>query len=253
MAHKTLINGTSYDIKSGKTLIGGTGYDVKKGRTLIGGTGYDIPFGKKIAELAEGTIIKINESGSPVEFYVAKHNYESELNGSGKILVVRKDCYSTRAFNSRIYTEHFPTSDICTWLNETYIGLLDSGVQEAITTTTFKVWVSGIEVTTAEKKIFLLSATELGYVYRTSETQLAFIEGEKLDISDLLIPANLNGEAVRQWTRSSVPYNAERVCVNNADGGFDRAQSLMAIIGVRPIFALPETMEVDNDFILIEP
>lgn len=74
MAHKTLINGTSYDIKSGKTLIGGTGYDVKKGRTLIGGTGYDIPFGKKIAELAEGTIIKINESGSPVEFYVAKHN-----------------------------------------------------------------------------------------------------------------------------------------------------------------------------------
>lgn len=253
MAHKTLINGTSYDIKKGRTLIGGTGYDVKKGRTLIGGTGYDLKFVTPIATLDEGSVIKINESGSPVEFYVAKHNYESELNGSGKILVVRKDCYSTRTFNSLIYTEHFPTSDICTWLNETYIGLLDSGVQEAITTTTFKVWVSGIEVTTAEKKIFLLSATELGYVYNTSQSRLAYVEGEKLDISDLLIPANLNGEAVRQWTRSNVPGYGEYVCVNNANGSFGRAQSLMAIIGVRPIFALPETMEVDNDFILIEP
>lgn len=253
MAHKTLINGTSYDIKSGRTLIGGTGYDIKKGRTLIGGTGYDLKFVTPIATLDEGSIIKINESGSPAEFYIAKHNYESELNGSGKILVVRKDCYGTRAFNSRIYTEHFPTSDICTWLNETYIGLLDSGVQEAITTTTFKVWVSGIEATTAEKKIFLLSATELSYVYSPSQTKLAYVEGTKLDISDLLIPANLNGEAVRQWTRSNVPGYGDYVCVNNANGAFGRAQNVMTTIGVRPIFALPETMEVDNDFILIEP
>ena len=250
MAHKTLINGTSYDIKSGRTLIGGTGYDIKKGRTLIGGTGYDIKFGTPVAELAEGTIIKINESGSPVEFYVAKHNYESELNGLGRTLVVRKDCYSTRTFTAQ-NSNHFPTSLLCDWLNETYIGLLDSGVQAAITTTTFKVWISGITVTTAEKKIFLLSATELGYVYSSSQTKFAYVEGTKLDISDLLIPANLNGEAVRQWTRSSVPGYGGYVCVNNADGSFGRAQNVMTTIGVRPIFALPETMEVDNDFNLI--
>lgn len=253
MAHKTLINGTSYDIKKGRTLVGGTGYDIKKGRTLIGGTGYDTPFGKKIAELTEGTIIKINESGSPVEFYVAKRNYESTLNGYGKTLVVRKDCYSTRTFTAQ-NSNHFPTSLLCDWLNETYIGLLDSGVQAVITDTTFKVWISGTTVTTAEKKIFLLSATELGYVYSTSQTRLAYVEGEKLDISDLLIPANLNGEAVRQWTRSSVPgYEDFSVCVNNADGGFGRAANSATTIGVRPVFALPETMEVDNDFILIEP
>lgn len=251
--HKTLIAGTSYGIKSGRTLIGGTGYDIKKGRTLIGGTGYDISFGTPVAELAEGTIIKINESGSPVEFYVAKHNYESELNGLGRTLVVRKDCYSTRPFTSQ-NNNHFPTADICTWLNETYIGFLDSGVQAVITATTFKAWVTGIKVTTAEKKIFLLSATELGYVYDPKQDMYAYVEGEKLDISDLLTPAKLNGEAVRQWTRSSVPgYSATYICVNNADGDFGRAQNSMSIIGVRPIFALPETMEVDNDFILIEP
>lgn len=44
MAHKTLINGTSYDISGGKTLIGGTAYKITGGRTLIGGTAYAISF-----------------------------------------------------------------------------------------------------------------------------------------------------------------------------------------------------------------
>ena len=44
MAHKTLINGTVYEVKGGKCLVGGTSYDIKKGRTLIGGTGWDIKF-----------------------------------------------------------------------------------------------------------------------------------------------------------------------------------------------------------------
>ena len=251
--HKTLIDGTGYEIKSGRVLIAGTGYDIKKGRTLIGGTGYDIKFATPIGELDEGSIIKINESGSPVEFYVAKHNYESGLNGVGRTLVVRKDCYSTRAFASG-NGNYFPAADICTWLNETYIGLLDNSVQAVITPTTFKVCATDMKVTTAEKKIFLLSATELGYVHELNQTMYAFVEGEKLDISDFLTPAKLNGEAVRQWTRSIVPgYFASYVCVNNAGGDFGDAKSSMATIGVRPIFALPETMEVDGDFILIEP
>ena len=44
MAHKTLVNGTSYDITGGKTLVSGTAYSIKGGKTLVGGTGYDISF-----------------------------------------------------------------------------------------------------------------------------------------------------------------------------------------------------------------
>ena len=33
-----------------------------------------------------GNIVKINENNSPIEFYVAKHDYESELNGTGRTL-----------------------------------------------------------------------------------------------------------------------------------------------------------------------
>lgn len=44
MAHKTLVNGTSYDITGGKTLVSGTAYSIAGGKTLVGGTGYDISF-----------------------------------------------------------------------------------------------------------------------------------------------------------------------------------------------------------------
>lgn len=42
--HKTLVNGTAYEIKGGKCLVNGTVYNILKGRTLIDGTGYDINF-----------------------------------------------------------------------------------------------------------------------------------------------------------------------------------------------------------------
>jgi hypothetical protein len=42
MAHKTLVNGTAYEVSGGKTMVDGTGYDIKGGRTLVDGTGYDV-------------------------------------------------------------------------------------------------------------------------------------------------------------------------------------------------------------------
>lgn len=44
MSHKTLVNGTVYEVTGGKCMVNGTVYNILKGRTLIGGTGYDIKF-----------------------------------------------------------------------------------------------------------------------------------------------------------------------------------------------------------------
>ena len=44
MAHKTLINGTVYNIVKGKSLISGTAYNITQGKTLINGTSYNISF-----------------------------------------------------------------------------------------------------------------------------------------------------------------------------------------------------------------
>lgn len=48
--HKTLVNGTAYEVTGGKCLVNGTVYSIKKGRTLIGGTGYDIAFEETIGK-----------------------------------------------------------------------------------------------------------------------------------------------------------------------------------------------------------
>ena len=40
--------------------------------------------GPQLGDLEPGTLISINENGVTVPFYVAKHDYESDLNGAGR-------------------------------------------------------------------------------------------------------------------------------------------------------------------------
>ena len=54
------------------------------------------PSGIPLSDYEEGALIKLNEGGSPVEFYVSKHDYESGLNGAERTLVVRKAVYDNR-------------------------------------------------------------------------------------------------------------------------------------------------------------
>ena len=56
--------------------------------------------GLPLSDLPEGFLVAKNESGSPVLFYLAKNDYESGLNGAGRTLFVRKDCYDERKWNS---------------------------------------------------------------------------------------------------------------------------------------------------------
>lgn len=46
MSHKTLVNGTVYEVGGGKTLIDGVAYSIDKGKTLVGGTAYEVGFAK---------------------------------------------------------------------------------------------------------------------------------------------------------------------------------------------------------------
>ena len=258
--HKTLIAGTSYGIKGGRTLIGGTGYDIKKGRTLIGGTGYDIKFATPLAELPEGSIIKLNEDDTPVEFYVAKHNYESDLNGAGRTLLVRKDCYASHNLaHGGSSDNYFPNTGVYKVLNSTYKVKLDAAVRIAMGTTSFKTvqtytttGSAGTSVhgrmTTVSAAVFTLSKTEINNIpsYNLSE-------GTQLPISDTLKTALFNGEAVNWITRSSLGMNS--ICVVTSSGVVSSVYYYTNSddFYMRPVFTLPETMEVDNDFILIEP
>ena len=244
MAHKTLISGTAYDVKGGRELIGGTGYAKKKGRVLVDGTGYDIPFssGIPLSTVALGDILMLNENGSPIPFYVCKHDYESGLNGAGRTLLVRKNCYAQYKYGADYNTYAGSGTDV--WLNNTWLKLLEADIQAAISKTKFYYTIGkgNNTVTTLQRAAFLLSTTEFGYTNSNMNT-----EGANLPISDKLRKAtNDIGTYVAQWTRSPIANDSEGIYymwVLN-DSGNPAGKVVTDYGWERPAFTLPATFPV---------
>ena len=189
-----------------------------------------------------GSIVKLKENGVLVDFYVAKHDYENGLNGSGRTLVVRKDCYDTRQWHTS-NVNAYATSAIDTWLNSTYKNLLDADIRGVIGTTKIKYTPGNGNTTvgTLERAIFLLSVTELGKTASYANT-----EGTALSIASSLQIAYLNGSAVVQWTRSPYTDNTNRAYYLNTYGSVDN-YNCNNTYGSRPAFTLPSTLSVSDD------
>lgn len=191
-----------------------------------------------------GSIIKLKENGTLVDFYVAKHDYENGLNGSGRTLVVRKDCYDTRVWHSS-NVNAYATSAIDTWLNGTYKNLLDADIQSVIGTTKIKYTPGNGNTTlgTLERAVFLLSATELGQTHTYLNA-----EGTALDstVVNLLKIAKLNSSAVAQWTRSPSTDGTNNAWGLSSGGGLGN-YFCSSTYGSRPAFTLPSTLSVSDD------
>lgn len=239
MAHKTLISGTAYDVKGGRELIGGTGYGCKGGKTLIGGTAFTVPFSKGIplSTITPGAILYLNEYGSPVPFYVCKHDYESGLNGAGRTLLVRKDCYDKRIFDSS--SKIFAGSSIDTWLNGTWIKLLTLDVQSAAGTTKIYYYDGSNKKAVTTRAVFLLSTAEFGY------SDYADTDGEPLDsaVRKLLSTAYYGGNSVGQWTRTPATWTQKDVYVI-MPSDYSTHTPCNDSYGVRPAFTIPSTFPV---------
>lgn len=189
-----------------------------------------------------GSIVKLKENGVLVDFYVAKHDYENGLNGSGRTLVVRKDCYDTRQWHTS-NVNAYATSAIDTWLNSTYKNLLDADIRGVIGTTKIKYTPGNGNTTvgTLERAIFLLSVTELG-----RSASYANTEGTALSIASSLQIAYLNGSAVVQWTRSPYTYNTSHAYCLITSGNVV-SNYCYSTRGSRPAFTLPSTLSVSDD------
>lgn len=189
-----------------------------------------------------GSIVKLKENGVLVDFYVAKHDYENGLNGSGRTLVVRKDCYDTRQWHTS-NVNAYATSAIDTWLNSTYKNLLDADIRGVIGTTKIKYTPGNgnTAVGTLERAIFLLSVTELG-----RSASYANTEGTALSIASSLQIAYLNGSAVVQWTRSPYTNGTNGAYYLSTNGNVSN-HSCYNTFGSRPAFTLPSTLSVSDD------
>ena len=205
--------------------------------------------GIALADIAEGSIVKLNENGSPVEFYVAKHNYESGLNGSGKTLLVRKACYNQKmAWSSK--QNQFYTSDIKAWLNGTYLGMLDAEVQTAIGTTSVYCTQGGgaNRVTTYSLPVFMLSMTELGF-----SATYANAEGSLLPTATLLRSVAVHNDlTTRRWTRTPSTYDSVKVWIVSDDDNTSTSNCTDAQYNARPCFTLPATTMFDEKTLLFK-
>lgn len=261
--HKTLIGGTAYEVKSGKCLINGTAYAIQKGRTLINGTGYDIALvsGTPISALPVGSTVKIAVNGTLRDFLVVNQGipqssslYDDSCNGAWLLM---KDCYETRKWNSSDYNA-YASSGIHSYLNGTFLNLVDSKVQNIIKQVKIPYRTNGNGNNLSGSnglscKIFLLSGYETGWdyiSYLNDGARLSYFESGKGTSAVKKRIAYLNGTAVVWWLRSPKP-GADKIVYCIYSDGSDLSTRESTTRGVRPAFVLPsETMVADDGTIV---
>ena len=223
--HKTLVNGTVYEVKGGKCLVNGTVYSIKKGRTLIGGTGYDITFAPSYDPVFanntwEQIIAACHNNEVPDTWKVADHkpmtingvdyeidiigkNHDDYSDGSGKAPLTFQlhDCYADeKAMNSSNTNSGGLTS--CA-MRSTHLpdilALMPTAVQNGIrevnklTSEGYK----NITINTTADKLFLLSTIEIfDYSPYGEGTRYDYYKAGNSTVK------NRNGQESSWWERS---------------------------------------------------
>lgn len=207
--------------------------------------------GLPLSSLVEGQIVMIPEDGVLTPFYLAKHDYESALNGLGRTLMVRETVPDTTLPFNEAGTNLYPNREIDNWVNDyftdgTYLTRFSENLLELMgyVKIYYTVGNGNSTIKTMERRAFALSAVELG----ATETSTINAEGTVLPIADLLKIAYKGTTPVYQWTRS--PHLTD----NTKAWGYTSAGSLSSAAVttkryVRPAFTLPSDMltEVNDD------
>lgn len=247
-----------------------------------------------IGSLPIGTTLYIKESNQRTAFVLAKHDYEEVSskwptfpgNGKGLSLLARSSktvlshVWNTESasYNSR-FTNIYSGSTIDKWLNGEYFRTLDSSISSKIKNTNIRVspgpqtykdddgnshTTDGSAVTWISRKVFLLSATELGM---SSSVSGITKEGTALpNCSEMLY--NIIGSSNYAWTRSrcfdATPFaypeyfkynNSAAVSPDKYRDGYYTYTEIGDVSKERPVipaFTLPAALEVDvNGNILV--
>lgn len=257
--HKTLVNGTAYEIKGGKCLVNGTVYNILKGRTLIGGTGYDITFpsaGTKLSALGVGQSVFTNVSGVKKEFLVVHQGlpsslYDSSCDGTWLLM---KDIYEMRQWNSNSELL-YENSSIHSYLNSTFLSLFDANIQSAIKQAKIP-YLKGGKGGSVQSganglscKVFLLGGYELNF------RNIFPADGAGLDgfaesiINNPAYLATYNGTLTKWWLRSITTLNINYAGLVRGYA-YDSA-SVTESNGIRPCIILPSDALVNEEFELI--
>lgn len=212
-----------------------------------------------LSSKAIGSTIKLKVNGSAKDFIVVHQGKPSSVyddSCSGTWLLM-KDIYENRQWHSSD-TNDYANSTIHSYLNSTFLAMLDSNIQKAIkqvklpyrkgsgTSTTVTSGSNGLPA-----KIFLLSATEMSfnfsYMPSGEGAELAYFKGCADNSSDSKRVAYLNGSAAGWWLRSPGCRDFRSALYVNSSGDWGNSYYCSGSLGVRPALILPSTLLVSDD------
>lgn len=220
--------------------------------------------GTPLGSLAEGTLIKIQENGAPVEYLIVNQALPSSMYDAScdGCWVLRKDIAENRMWDNS--NNDYKNSDIHAYLNGSWTSRYSAGVLSQIKQVKIP-YVNGTgsggSVASGANglscKIFLLSGYEVGfstsdnsYFPRDGAKLSYFSSGTSSSANNKRI-ANYNGSATGWWLRSPDAGGTNYVWYVHSDGNY-RVWSYSNTYGVRPALVLPSTALVDQDLNLIE-
>ena len=211
---------------------------------------------------AVGSTVKLKVNGTAKEFIVVHQGkpsslYDDSCNGTWLLM---KDIYENRVWQSGNINK-YESSDIHTYLNNTFLNLFESNIRDAIKQVKIPYRKNGGSGGTDQSganglsaKIFLLSGYEVGWT--TSDYSYFPVDGAKLSYFESGTGtsannkriANLNGSAARWWLRSPYTYYTNVVWYVYTSGDYDDGGGYASVsYGVRPALILPSTLLVSDD------
>ena len=218
--------------------------------------------GTKLANKEVGSIVKLNVNGAVTEFLVVHQGlpsdiYDASCNGTWLLM---KDCYESRAWHSSNVND-YENSDIHAYLNSSFLGLLDSNIQEAVKQVKipYRAGSGNSKVANTgalglQTKCFLISAAETNFsdsqLPRSEGSCLAYFSGTSQKTDKKRI-AYLNGTATDWLLRTprciSDNSYAKRLVFHSSTDGSLRSEDASRSYGIRPAFVLPGTLLVSED------
>ena len=220
------------------------------------------------SELAVGSVVKLMEGGVATEYMVVNQGkpsgsslYDDSCDGTW---LLRKDIKENRAWHSSNVND-YENSTIHSYLNSTFLGLLDANVQSAIkqvklpyrkgsgTGTTITSGVSGLSA-----KIFLLSGAEVNW----SSSISSFIPNDGACLSyfsgcattDRKRIANLDGSATIWWLRSPFcsPTTGSTRSLHVYSNGSWNTYDCSNSCSIRPALVLPSNALFETKTLILK-
>lgn len=237
------------------------------GRVIVAGAGrMTVPItGILVSDLAVGTVVKLMEGGTAVEYLVVNQGipensslYDSSCDGTW---LLRKDLVAKNNFNANKAGNIYADSTVDIYLNTDFFNSL--GDVEKTTIKQVKIpYVSSAGTSASQQtvsigdnghscKVFLLGGNEIGL-----DMEGSVDDGARLSYFIKATAATLiayyNGTATKWWTRTTDITTTGLIYAVQESGGSMQQSYYGYGYGYRPALILPSTAKFDSTTLILK-